>query len=1235
MPSPLRLTFVTLSLAAIGLVSPVKAVRQEQPASRVLPDFDIRESRPAPPPSPQTEAEIGRAAQAGSKRPRVHPFTAGVRVLERPGLTIRPTLPAPALRNVVSSLANRLGLEDGDLASLTLLQDYVTRSNGIRTITFAQTVDDVPVFDAVVSIHVDRTGDVVRVTSSAGRSDGRRRGAPVTVAEAVVAAARNIRPELPFAPTPVADASGVARFARGQFRRDLLASLTWLPVDGVLRLAWHITVEPESESELYDVLIDATTGEVLLRRNRVHFAEGSGRIMQSNAMNAFDPRRLDSMPMGQPGTSCPPPSNYQLRSLNTPFRDPSTTLFDTGRLSGNNAHVFRRDPSTEGALGTRNGASWKFDFPFNSDDSAETALFFALNFAHDFFYDLGFDEAAGNFQVDNFNRGGNGGDPVRGNARAVGRNNANYVHAADGSSPQINMFLWDGAECWSEDVDFDGGPDLDGDYDFDIILHEYHHGVSLRLSPAFTGVEAGAMGEGGGDFFAYSVNGNTLLAEYARPGGLRGVNSKTYADWWCRFGLVCEVHDNGEIWANALWDTRERFRIDRVGGTEASGVNEVHQLYIDSLKLAPPSPTMLDMRDTMLLDDALRNPAGARSANFCRLWEAFAGRGMGAAAVDTASHGFNSVVADFTVPEGCVAPPSLPVVTVTVAVPTATEAGPVSGAFRLSRSVTSADPLTIQYSISGTALNGVDYQSVPASATIPAGAADVLVSIVPIDDTALEANEGVSLMLRSGGPYIIGTPSSGSITIVSDDVAADLLVSSVTVPTLGAAGLTIQITDTTINQGSGAAPSSSTSFYLSSNSLLDASDPVVGMRDVPALTPGVSSTGTTSVTLPDPLTPGSYTLFAKADGPGAVTESNEFNNARLAFIQIGPDMTVTSLSVPASAGAGTTIVVSDTTANPGLGEAAASVTRFYLSQDFSWDSNDVLLQGRSVPLLTAGTSSNGTTSVTIPPSTADGVYYLIAKADGTGIVAESNETNNTRSAVLRIGPDLAITATTAPARAAAGASIDVTETTQNIGTGNAGASVTAFYLSTNALLDASDMRLGSRSVQVLGPNATSVRTTSVALPSVSPGTWYLIVNADDERTVTETVETNNARAVSMLVGPDLNVFSFTLPFTVAAGATVSIGDTVKNLGAADAGASVIRFYLSTNTAFDSSDVLIGSRNVPAIAAGAINSGTTSVVIPSGLSGSYYVFAVADATGVVAEASEGNNSFLRLVQINGG
>jgi hypothetical protein len=223
-----------------------------------------------------------------------------------------------------------------------------------------------------------------------------------------------------------------------------------------------------------------------------------------------------------------------------------------------------------------------------------------MNFAHDFFYDLGFDEASGNFQANNFGRGGLGNDPIIALARAAGRNNATFLPADEGSSPTISMFLWDGVGCWAQDVDGDGTLDFDGDYDTDIILHEFHHGVSHRLNTAFDGNEAGAIGEGGSDFFAYSVNGDTTLAEYSRLGGLRGVNGKTYADWTCLLGLFCEVHDNGEIWANVLWDIRQRFRGDLVRGSEAAATNEAHQLYVDGLKLSPPSPTMLDLRDAML-----------------------------------------------------------------------------------------------------------------------------------------------------------------------------------------------------------------------------------------------------------------------------------------------------------------------------------------------------------------------------------------------------------------------------------------------------------------------------------------------------------------------------------------------------------------------------------------------------------------------------------------------------------
>jgi subtilase family serine protease len=171
-----------------------------------------------------------------------------------------------------------------------------------------------------------------------------------------------------------------------------------------------------------------------------------------------------------------------------------------------------------------------------------------------------------------------------------------------------------------------------------------------------------------------------------------------------------------------------------------------------------------------------------------------------------------------------------------------------------------------------------------------------------------------------------------------------------------------------------------------------------------------------------------------------------------------------------------------------------------------------------------------------------------------------------------------------------------------------------------------------RSVPALAAGATSVKTTSVMLPPVAAGTWYLIVSADNDQAITETVETNNIRALTVLVGPDLTVATFTMPFTVTAGSTLSIGDSVKNVGAATAGPSVIRFYLSVNTLFDSGDTLLAERTVAPIGAGLSNSGTTSITIPASLSGTYYLFAVADGANQVEEASEANNTFLRVVQI---
>jgi subtilase family serine protease len=96
--------------------------------------------------------------------------------------------------------------------------------------------------------------------------------------------------------------------------------------------------------------------------------------------------------------------------------------------------------------------------------------------------------------------------------------------------------------------------------------------------------------------------------------------------------------------------------------------------------------------------------------------------------------------------------------------------------------------------------------------------------------------------------------------------------------------------------------------------------------------------------------------------------------------------------------------------------------------------------------LAAGASSPGSTVLTIPSGYAPGKSYVIAKADADGAIPESNEANNTRSDSIVIGPDLIVSALSAPSTAGAGLSIVVTDTTKNQAGGSAPPFATAFYL---------------------------------------------------------------------------------------------------------------------------------------------------------------------------------------------
>ena len=118
-------------------------------------------------------------------------------------------------------------------------------------------------------------------------------------------------------------------------------------------------------------------------------------------------------------------------------------------------------------------------------------------------------------------------------------------------------------------------------------------------------------------------------------------------------------------------------------------------------------------------------------------------------------------------------------------------------------------------------------------------------------------------------------------------------------------------------------------------------------------------------------------------------------NITATFIQV-PDLIEHSVSSPpAIALLGGSFSVTDTAENQGTLDSGPSTTQYYLSLDTMKNAGDILLGGsRSVPDLLLGATSTGTVTVTIPSSTAPGAYYLVACADDTNGVAESNENNN-------------------------------------------------------------------------------------------------------------------------------------------------------------------------------------------------------------------------------------------------
>ncbi len=229
----------------------------------------------------------------------------------------------------------------------------------------------------------------------------------------------------------------------------------------------------------------------------------------------------------------------------------------------------------------------------------------------------------------------------------------------------------------------------DGSLDAEIMVHEYGHGVSNRLTggPASSGclvpctqVQNGEcvagtyteqMGEGWSDWLGLILTmepGDTAvdprgIATFSTGQGSGGnglrtnpyttdltLNAFTYAS--SNSAAESAPHGVGSIWATMLWDLtwafvdEYGFDADTYNGT--GGNNIAFQLILDGMKLQGCQPGFVDGRDGILMADELAN----NGVNRCLIWEVFAARGLGVDADQGSNLDRFDQVENFDVPAG-------------------------------------------------------------------------------------------------------------------------------------------------------------------------------------------------------------------------------------------------------------------------------------------------------------------------------------------------------------------------------------------------------------------------------------------------------------------------------------------------------------------------------------------------------------------------------------------------------
>ena len=409
--------------------------------------------------------------------------------------------------------------------------------SGATHVRLRQRVDGLLVDDVELRLAFDTQGRLLH-----------HRGTPVTGAPSVatLSAAQAIQAGTAAAGLPppqtqlqiTAGTERVTQFARGGYVQQPSAKLVLTTDGGQLRAAWKLSL-PAGFSNWRELLVDAQSGAVL---RDVNLAAGAGPIGY-----VFHDNPDDGPPVATEFAGTLPGARASWSA--------------SGLTEGNNT-IAGDDRDGDGEPAPSTIALHTFTDAYEESDgvdeltdldAAANNVFYWTNVAHDRFYERGFTEEAGNFQLDNFGAGGIGDDPVRALVQFGGGecdfvfppcvNDARFITQEEGLPAFALFTLFQ--PPWRY---------IDSAFASDVVLHEYGHGVSNRLIGVswVGGQHAFALGEGWSDFFAASITGDPVFAEYFNGDQERGLrthaideNPYTYADLCHISPAGCAAHADG------------------------------------------------------------------------------------------------------------------------------------------------------------------------------------------------------------------------------------------------------------------------------------------------------------------------------------------------------------------------------------------------------------------------------------------------------------------------------------------------------------------------------------------------------------------------------------------------------------------------------------------------------------------------------------------------------------------